>query len=229
MKVRLIVYKFIRTRTTVLFCLHFLILTETFAQSTLNDSLITQLHLIREDDQKYRAQLESIQTNYGWESKEMKDLWKIIEKKDSLNLIKIEAILGKYGWLGSEIIGESGNSTLFLVIQHSDIETQVKYLPMMRDAVKNGKAKASSLALLEDRVALRLGNKQIYGSQVSWNMKTNEYYILPLDDPDNVDKRRAAVGLQPLGDYVSNWNLKWDIEQYKKDLPKIEALQKKEK
>ncbi len=52
------------------------------------------------------------------------------------------------------------------------------------------------------------------------------YYVQPLEDPDNVDKRRAQVGLQPLAEYVSQWQIKWDVEQYKKDLPKVEAKEK---
>ena len=85
----------------------------------------------------------------------MKAHWRLINEKDSINLIKIKKILDERGWLGADIIGGQGNSTLFLVIQHSDLETQLKYLPMMREAVKNGNANAISLAILEDRVALR--------------------------------------------------------------------------
>ncbi len=57
-------------------------------------------------------------------------------------------------------------------------------------------------------------------------METKLYYVSPFEDPDNVDKRRAAVGLQPLAEYVYQWQIKWDIEQYKKDLPQIEAKEK---
>ncbi|NBW35656.1 MAG: hypothetical protein EBR30_11700 [Cytophagia bacterium] len=216
-------------RTIVVLSNFILMASITFGQSVLNERLIKQLDSIRHDDQAYREQLESIQSRYGGDSKEMKDLWRIIAEKDSLNRTKVEIILNKYGWLGKDVIGEDGNTTLFLVIQHSNIATQEKYLPMIREAVKNGNAKASSLALLEDRIALRQGKRQIYGSQVAWNMITNEYYVLPLDDPDNVDKRRAKVGLQPLSDYLGNFNLKWDAEQYKKDLPSIEARQEVKK
>ncbi len=128
--------------------------------------------------------------------------------------------------MGSDVIGNQGNSTLFLVIQHADLKTQEKYLPMMREAVKNGKAYGSSLALLEDRIEIRNGRKQIYGSQIGMDDK-NTYYVAPLIDPDNVDKRRAEVGLPPLSDYVKNWNMIWDVEQYKKDLPILESKQKK--
>lgn len=127
----------------------------------------------------------------------------------------------------ADVIGNQGNLTLFLVIQHADLETQEEYLPMMREAVKNGNASSRNLALLEDRVALGKGEKQIYGSQVNRDQETGEYYVLPLIDPDNVDKRRADVGLGPIQDYISFWGMTWDVEDYKKKLPEIEAKQKK--
>lgn len=129
--------------------------------------------------------------------------------------------------MGADVVGGQGNSTLFLVIQHADQATQEKYLPMMREAVKNGKAQGSSLALLEDRVALGQGNRQIYGSQIGRDPETQIYFISPLEDPDNVDKRRAEVGLQSLADYASRWQITWDVEQYKKDLPQIEEKVKR--
>jgi hypothetical protein len=186
-----------------------------------NKPLVAILDTIYIEDQKYRSQINDINKKYGWKSKEMNALWEIISEKDSINLIRVKQILDQYGWLGADVVSDQGNSTLFLVIQHSDQATQEKYLPMMREAVKNGKAKGSSLALLEDRVALGQGKRQIYGSQISRDPETQEYYISPLEDPDNVDKRRSEVGLGPLSEYVNHWQIKWDVEQYKKDLPKL--------
>jgi hypothetical protein len=184
--------------------------------------LIALLDSIYNEDQKYRVQSTELKEKYGWDSKEVKDLWKIINKRDSSNLAVVKAILDKYGWLGADVVGVKGNQTLFLVIQHSNLATQENYLPMMREAVKNGKAQRSSLALLEDRVALAQGKKQMYGSQIAQDPVTHAYYVRPLEDPDNVDKRRAEVGLEPIAEYVSRWNIKWDVEEYKKDLLKLE-------
>jgi predicted esterase len=197
--------------------------TNCFLENSVRDSLIKELFVVDEDDQKYRNQMDDVQAKYGGDSKEMKNLLKSMKQTDSIDLVKVSFILDNYGWLGFDIIGDQGNTTLFMVIQHSNLKTQEKYLPMLRQAVKNGKAKARHLALLEDRVAILQGRKQIYGSQVSWNVKTNIYYVLPLEDPDNVDKRRAEVGLSPLAEYLENMGIKWDVEQYKKDLPTIEA------
>lgn len=195
------------------------------AEAKLNKPLVAILDSILVDDQKYRLQIDGIEKKYGSQSKELIDHWKLINEKDSLNLLKVKTFLDKYAWLGEDEIGEQGNTTLFLVIQHSDINTQDKYLPMLREAVKNGKAQASHLALLEDRVAFRHGKRQIYGSQIGQDLTTHNYYVLPLEDPDNVDKRRSEVGLNPLAEYVKHWNIIWDVEQYKKDLKKLEGRQ----
>lgn len=192
----------------------------------LNYIIVEILDTVYYFDQKDRWEIDEIDKKYGWKSDEMKNLWKNIVKYDSINLFKVTNILDKYGWLGPDSIGIEGNSTLFLVIQHANIETQEKYLPKMRDAVIKGNARAESLALLEDRVALRQGKKQIYGSQISRDDKTGKYYVMPLDDPDNVDKRREKVGLGPLKEYVSEWGIIWNVEEYKKFLQEYEAKQK---
>ena len=95
------------------------------AEVSLNKELIAVLDTILQDDQKYRIEADELVNKYGWESIEVQDIWKIINVKDSINLIKVEEILAEYGWLGSDIVGEEGNSTLFLVIQHANTQTQL--------------------------------------------------------------------------------------------------------
>ncbi len=197
-------------------------------EANLNKPLAHLLDSIHQEDQEGRKQISGLMKTYGWESKEVQALWKEISYKDSLNLIVITKILDQYGWLGADEVGYEGNSTLFLVIQHSDQITQEKYLPMMREAVKKGKAQGSSLALLEDRVALGQGKKQIYGSQIAMDKEKKTYYVDKLEDPDNVDKRRAEVDLQPLAEYVKHWDIKWDVEEFKKFWADKEAKEKKQ-
>jgi len=192
------------------------------AEANLGRPLAALMDSIHQEDQQYRQRLDDVEHRHGRDSREMKELWRTIGEKDSSNLVVVSRILDERGWLGADIVGENGNSTLFLVIQHADIATQEKYLPMMRDAVKKGNADASSLALLEDRVLMRQGKRQLYGSQVARHNDTGEYYLSPLEDPDHVDERRAAMGLGLLADYLTNWNMIWDVEAYKDQLPLIE-------
>lgn len=193
-------------------------------EANYDTNLISQLDTIYNDDQNYRRQLNELEKQYGWQSSEVQKLWQKINRKDSINLSKITAIIDKYGWLGKNIIGEKGNSTLFLVIQHADLKTQQKYLPIMRDAVSKGKANAGSLALLEDRVALGMGKSQIYGSQIMQDATGK--YLQPLIDPKNVNERRMKVGLGSIEEYLQYFGLKWDVEEYIKKLPDLKLKYK---
>jgi len=196
-------------------------------EANLDKPLQAELLAIYEDDQGIRRTFIKAQKDYGFQSKIVDSLGRIMMQKDSVNLIKVTKILDKHGWVGADKVGGQANQTLFLVIQHSDLPTQQKYLPMMREAVKNKNASSSALALLEDRVALGEGKKQIYGSQIGFDKDTNINYVLPLEDPDTVDQRRASVGLGLLADYVKNWNIVWNVDEYKKQLPELEAKSKK--
>jgi len=198
-----------------------------YYEKDLDKELAAQLSEIHKLDQHYRGQLQEIIEKYGSFSKEEKEHWKLINKTDAENLVKVKKILDERGWLGSNIIGKKGNKTLFLVIQHADIKTQAQYLPMMREAVKMGNANASDLALLEDRVALGQGKRQIYGSQLRSYGETNEYFVSPMIEPEKVNERRQAVGLGTIEDYLSNWGMTWDVEAHKANTKRIEAESKK--
>ena len=176
-------------------------------EARLNKSLVSILDAIFNEDQLYRRQVDSIASQSSWEAAEIPPLLSIIKFKDSINLIKVRNIIDKYGWLGPDIIGDQGSTTLFLVIQHSDLKTQEKYLPVLKAAVKDGKAKPSALAYLEDRVAIAHGEKQVYGTQIKRDERTGKYSIEPIDDEPNVNKRRASVGLERLEEYTKQWGI----------------------
>ena len=219
-------------KITVLTILGLFIFNYTFGQqiekdtSHIDKQLAAMLDSIYQDDKKYRTQINGVANEYGWESNELKELVKLMKEQYSVNTIKVKKILDEHGWLGVDIIGSQGNTTLFLVMQHSDFETQKEYLPMMREAVKKGNANGNDLAFLEDRVALRGGEKQIYGTQIAPDPETGVYIILPLIDPENVDKRRAEIGLGKFQDYISDFGLTWNVEEYNKKLPELEIRYK---
>jgi hypothetical protein len=195
-------------------------------EANFDKALQKELLDIYKDDQDIRHVYIDATKKYGFESKQADSLGRLMAEKDASNLTKIRNILDSRGWVGPEVVGSQANQALFLVIQHSDLEIQQKYLPMMREAVKNKKANGNSLALLEDRIALGEGRNQKYGSQIGTDKVTGKYYVLPLENPDDVDVRRAEVGLGPIAEYVSRWNIVWDVELYKKELPMLEAQNK---
>lgn len=184
--------------------------------------LVAILDTIYKDDQTDRRKIDQITNDYGYQSDEMINLWDTINAKDSINQIKVMKIIDERGWLGEGVIGFQGNKTLFLVIQHSDLETQLKYLPIIKQAAKDGNVRKSYMALFEDRIALRQGQKQIYGSQM-YTSRDGEVYVAPLIDPENVEKRRAKFGINSLKEYLAHKEMIWDVEKYIEFTKKMEA------
>lgn len=180
--------------------------------------LVATLDSIYNDDQLLRLKLDTLEKQYGQQSDEVKQVWEEVDKLDAKNIVKVKRIIDEYGWLGPDKIGERGNSTLFLVIQHSDFETQKKYLPIMQEAAKRGDVYPADLAYLEDRIAVNKNLPQPYGSQLGFNEEINAFFLFPLEDPDSIDERRASVGLGPIAEYLLIWDLNWDLKQYKKDV-----------
>jgi tetratricopeptide (TPR) repeat protein len=177
-------------------------------EAGLNKPLMAELRQIQETDQKYRMMMDSIEQEFGWESKEMQELWKKQSDADSINLQKIEAIIAEHGYPGKSLVGNRLANATFLVIQHADLEIQEKYLPILQAAADKGELRKSSLALLIDRIEMRNDRPQIYGSQVIRNEETGNLEPYTIKDPEQVDKRRAEVGLGPLKDYLARFGIK---------------------
>lgn len=158
-------------------------------------------------DQLYRKDYMEIRKKYGDKSPEWQDLMREMTHQDQSNLKYVLKILEKYGWVSYDTIGYKASQALFLVIQHSDSSTQEKYLPLLKQAVKDKNAFGNELALLEDRVLIKRGKNQIYGSQVKCDGTGKNCWVLPIEDEINVDRRRTEVGLQPLAEYLKIWNI----------------------
>src|SRR5438309_2411810 len=86
-----------------------------FGQDAAYNSITKQLLAIDELDQRYRNQIDSVKAKYGGDSKEIKEFFKQMKVADSVNLVQVEAILQKYGWLESQKIGIEANTALFMV------------------------------------------------------------------------------------------------------------------
>ena len=190
-----------------------------FAQ---NQQISAELDSIWKTDQGIRMELIQLQQQGKTNTSEFKELIGEMKTQDSINQKKVIEIL-QNGW--PENLNLQQNQTIFLVIQHADVDTQKKYLPIIESAVKNGKTLASNLALLKDRIALREGGKQIYGSQVWYDAKTGKNYVRPIENPEKVDSLRAEVGLPDMKTYLQQaFQMNWSLEKYYKDLPKLKEL-----
>lgn len=165
---------------------------------------------------------------YGVDSKEAKEQQKIYEQNHIVNEQKIREILDNDGWPDIELIGERGNRTICNVIQHADNEVRIQYLPMMRQAVKDGNLSPQFLVRAEDRIATERGDLQIYGGQMKYYPETKSFNVWPVYDPINIDKRRAEIGLGPIAEFLkARFDFEWNLEEQIERTAAFEAEKKK--
>ena len=123
---------------------------------------------------------------------------------DGENIKRVEEIIAKYGYPGKALVGTPENRAAWIVIQHSSPQVIQKYLPMLREAVKNGDLDRQSLALTEDRNLKKKKKKQIYGSQ--FFEVNGKPAFWPIENSEKVNELRKEAG------FVQT------IEEYSKDL-----------
>lgn len=118
---------------------------------------------------------------------------------------RLKQIFDKYGFVGFDLAGEEGSRNFWLMVQHSDHSPnfQKEVLEKMKIEVDKGNAIPSNYGLLIDRVNLNTGEKQIYGTQVTYNIETGQAYPKPLKDSLKVNERRKSIGLEPIEEYLN--------------------------
>lgn len=146
--------------------------------------------------------------------------------KDSVftaDKLRIEAMFNRYGFLGFDKVGKEGSNHFWLLVQHSDKfpAFQAKVLGEMNKEVKRGNADPNNYAYLYDRVKVNAGKKQLFGTQVTYEVNTTGRAIpkIGLADSANVDKLRKEYGLEPLKDYLNEMtsrHFEMNIEHYQK-------------
>ena len=114
------------------------------------------------------------------------------------NAARLRAIVGEIGWPGRSAVGDQAAHAAWRILQHSIGEPDLMrgMLPAVERAAAAGEARPADLAMLEDRIRVLEGQPQRYGTQYDWD--DSGRWMVPIgtvEDPDGVDARRRAVGL----------------------------------
>jgi carboxyl-terminal processing protease len=161
-----------------------------------------QLELLGAKDQTLRLLLPGAEEKFGRGTEEYNYFWTLIHQQDSIVLNQVISIIDTFGWVGKNTVGEKANQALWLIIQHADLETQETYLPLLKESVKKGESEGWHLAYLEDRILMRNGKKQLYGTQAVWDNVLKKNKIYPTENIESVNERRKKLGLETLEDYA---------------------------
>ncbi|MDO7847842.1 hypothetical protein Q5H92_15860 [Hymenobacter sp. M29] len=117
----------------------------------------------------------------------------------------LEKIVRRYGYPGIRQVGKTSANNFWLLVQHADAYPtfQQQVLKLMLPEVKRKNADSSNYAYLTDRVAINTGQPEEYGTQVEYKGPgLGQAVPKSLRDPARVNQRRAAIGMEPLENYL---------------------------
>ena len=152
---------------------------------------------------EYDQKLRNIYLNLEWSEKAEKlsslreqriIMGQAIQHIDLVNQSELDAITKQCGWPVSPVFFTSRLATAFFVVQHADLDYQLRYLPLIEESVRKKEIPMNAFAMLEDRILIRQGKGQKYGTQ-SFTNDQGVSELLPVEDGEHLNERRLAAGL----------------------------------
>lgn len=113
---------------------------------------------------------------------------------------ELEQIVAKRGWPTIQLVGFNASQSAMLILTHSpDHAWQRTMLPKLEQLAHEDKIDGSQVAVAIDKELVSEGKLQRYGSQ--FKFVDGQAMMVAVEDPANLDKRRAEALLPPMDAY----------------------------
>lgn len=124
------------------------------------------------------------------------------EGVDARNTVRMKEVVAEIGWPTVSKVGKQPSFHAWLLVQHADrdLAFQQECLALMKQEPV-AEVDQRNTAMLEDRVRTHTGRLQLYGTQ--FRPVEGKHVPLPIEDPEHVDERRAAMGLDTLEENIA--------------------------
>ena len=123
---------------------------------------------------------------------------------DADNTRWLKEQVGRSGWFVVSKYGVDADRGAWLLVQHADrdVAFQAEVLSMLEPLSAVGETDPKSYAYLYDRVAVNSQRPQRYGTQGRCTA-AGTWEPREVEAPEQLDERRAAVGLPPEAEYIA--------------------------
>lgn len=126
-----------------------------------------------------------------------------IKRIDAAHVARLKEIVQSHGWPTAARVGARAAAAAVLTAQYGghDPEFLEDAIERMTPLARTGEVSAPYVALLTDRLRVYKGQKQLFGTQVRVTLDPTGLPVVnpttPIEDPDQLDRRRAEFGLPP--------------------------------
>jgi hypothetical protein len=130
------------------------------------------------------------------------------------NARALAEIIEEIGWPTISKVGAQAAEAAWNIVQHSVSDTgfMSDCADLLEVAVSNQDAEGWQLAFLKDRLQTMSGEEQIYGTQ--FDEDAEGWPIpFPIRDPDGVNERRLALGLNSIEERTSEMRVRETVRR----------------
>lgn len=161
-------------------------------------------------DQAYFYEMKVLNPLYGDSSALMSTFQNLKQEINQENERLLDSIVTVKGWPKISQVGNAASAGAFLIVQHAPLETQQKYLPIIRKRCEEKEARWENYAHVYDRIQMLTGKPQLYGTQCEYFGASREMRFYPIEDEANVNKRRAEFGMRPIEEYAEMMGFEYE-------------------
>ena len=166
----------------------------TQTNSLFNESISQQLLKMNETAQQYRQKLLPYQGH-----KIPQHLLEEVQRTDNIHNEQLQDIINQIGWPTPQKVGVKAASAAFLLAEKAPLALKKQLLPTFKEQFKQGNLTGQQLAVFTDKLLIKEGKKQQYGTQLA--IVNKEVIFNNIEDEKHVDQRRAAMGMISLSAY----------------------------
>lgn len=137
------------------------------------------------------------------------------DELDIVHTRRMKEIVALIGFPTASKVGKEVSNDAWLLVQHADhdIEFQTICLTLMKES-SEGEVERRDIAFLEDRIRVNQGRGQLYGTQF---MQVDGRHVpRPIEDEENIDARRAEMGMGTLAERIEEMYRKYPFADEKK-------------
>ena len=124
-----------------------------------------------------------------------------MEALHTANGKRLQQLIAEYGWPMAQKYGEEIENAAWMITMHaiSLPSLQRNVLALLKQ--DGDRYPAAQSAMLEDRILVFSGKKQIFGSQMDWD-ENGILNPFPIEESDKCHTRRKQAGLEPLAEAI---------------------------
>ncbi len=158
-------------------------------------------------DQAYFLETGIAGRKIGMRSSVQEAMWTLKFMIQERSQAELRKLVAQKGWPRTAAVGDEAVWGAYLVAMHSNDGAQKTYLADIKKACEAKELPWFRYAAIYDRALFNENKPQRYGTHTRYNELTRKEELYPLENEAKVDEWRKELGLEPLAEYLRQFNI----------------------